>query len=77
MECEYTDCAWYREGPDTQIDALAKLLDLHIKGKHTPIPTHQHQDSVTKLCPRKVSRPQVEKGVMDDDCNFFLDRFAH
>ena len=38
VECEYTDCAWYREGLNTQIDALVKLLDLHIKDKTFPSP---------------------------------------
>ena len=29
------------------------------------------------VTPGKVPRPQVEKGVTDDDWNSFLDRFAH
>ena len=42
VECEHTDCAWYREGLNTQIDALVKLMDLHIKTKHSPVPKHQY-----------------------------------
>ena len=45
VECEYTDCAWYREWLNTRINALVKLLDLHLKTKGSHVQKHQHHDS--------------------------------
>ena len=77
VECEYDGCDWHREAPATQVDALTKLLEHHVIAKHAPAPAPPRQDSAIKLRPEKVPRPQVEKGVTDDDWNFFLDRFTH
>ena len=62
VECEYTDCAWYREGLNTQIDALVKLLDFHIKTKHSPVRKHQNYDSSSSYARVSPTPPSGEGG---------------